>query len=56
MKKKRYKVQIKCSVIKELTTKPCSPEEARNTPWLVATHEQELEETDWEVLGVQENA
>jgi hypothetical protein len=50
-----FVVKMKCTVIKEVICDDCTEEQATEQPWEHATQEQELEQTEWEVLDVKEN-
>lgn len=53
-KKKSWIVRLRCVVIKEIVTKPCTEDEAVNAPWDHCEEETELEQVDWEVEGARE--
>jgi hypothetical protein len=52
---KDWTVKMRCVVIKEVYCPNCTEDDARNSPWDMAQDENEIEQTDWEVLDVKEN-
>ncbi len=54
--KKKWLVRMRCVVTKEVCVGPCTEEEARDNPWEHSTDETEIDQQDWLVTGVKENA
>ena len=46
---------MQCTIIKEVICDNCTKKEAENNPWDYAIDETEMEQIDYEVLGVEEN-
>ncbi len=50
-KKKSWIVRLRCVVIKEVITPPCTEAEAACSPWDHCEEETEIDQVDWEVQG-----
>jgi len=53
---KDWTVRVRCVVTKELSCPDCTEEDARTNPFEMAEDEQEIDQQDWEVIDVKENA
>jgi len=51
---KQYEVTMICKVRKVVTCEDCTEEQARSDPFNFASHEEEIEQMDWEVTDVDE--
>jgi hypothetical protein len=47
-------VRMRRVVTTEVTVEDCTEEEAATNPWEFAVDEQDIDQTDWEVLDVRE--
>jgi hypothetical protein len=52
-RKGRWKVKVRCIVMKELILDNCTIEQANDCPWDFAESEEDLDQEDWEVITVE---
>ena len=53
--KKNWSIKVRCVVIKQLHLSECTEEQASNNPWDFVDEELEADQTDWQVLDVEED-
>ncbi len=49
-------VRMQCVVTKDVYCENCTEEQARSNPFDYASDEREVDQIDWEIRSVQENA
>lgn len=54
-RKKSWIVEMMCTVRKQVIVENCTEEEANENPWDYAVDETEIDQVDWEVIGIKEN-